>query len=146
MSLQVAGIEIHPAIIAPLDPEFLPASLFNRAYRDLAKGNGPVPLRLALERSDGSFSSFYSCIIPPKAGHQQATLLYVERIVKFLLWQRGGWKLYVGGPVEIGEHIKSVYSPTGARKFDFDFMTTVYERTFEVVVTSAESVPHTKEA
>src|ERR1700756_1653617 len=146
MSLQVAGMAIHPAVIAPLDPEFLPASLFNRAYRDLAKRNRPVPLRLALERSDGSISSFDTCIIPPRAGHLEATLLYVERIVKFLVWQRGGWKLYVGGPREIGEHIKAVYSATGARKFDFDFMTTVYERTFEVVVTSAESVPHTKEA
>jgi predicted NBD/HSP70 family sugar kinase len=145
MGLQIARIAIHPVVIAPLDPEFLPASLFNRAYRELAKRNGPVPLRLALERSDGSISGFDTCIMPPKSGYLEATLLYIERIVKFLLWQRGGWKLYVGGPEEIGQHIKSIYSPTGARKFDFDFMTTVYERTFEVVVTRAESVPPAKE-
>ena len=37
--------------------------------------------------------------------------MYVERLVKFLLWQRGGWKVYVGGPTSIGEHIRKTYAP-----------------------------------
>ncbi len=53
--------------------------------------------------------------------------------------------MYVGGPGKIGQYIKSVYSPQGARKFDFDFMGTVYERPFEVVVTSADAVPPAQE-
>ena len=145
MSLSVAGIEVDPAIIPPLDPSFLPASLFNREYHKLVSAVGSVPLRLALEGSDGSISEFRTSVVPPAAGHLQATLLLIERTVKFLLWQRGGWKLYVGGPAEVGEHIKSVYSPTGARKFDFAFMSSVYEHPFEVVVTSAEAVPPSKE-
>jgi len=145
MSLQVAGIEVNPAIIAPLDPSFLPASLFTRKYRELVSASGGVPLRLALERGDGSISTFCTSVLTPSAGHLAATLLHVERIVKFLLWQRGGWKLHVGGRAEIGHHIKAVYSPTGARKFDYEFMGTVYERPFEVLVTSSESVPQAKE-
>jgi len=145
MSLQVAGIEVNPAIIAPLDPGFLPASLFTRKYRELVSASGGVPLRLALERGDGSISTFCTSVLTPSAGHLAATLLHVERIVKFLLWQRGGWKLNVGGPAEIGHHIKAVYSPTGARKFDYEFMGTVYERPFEVLVTSSESAPQAKE-
>ena len=145
MSLQVGEIEVNPAIIAPLDPGFLPASLFTREYRALVSASGGVPLRLALERGDGSISTFCTSVLTPSAGHLAATLLHVERIVKFLLWQRGGWKLHVGGPAEIGNHIKAVYSPTGARKFDYEFMGTVYERPFEVLVTSAESVPQAKE-
>jgi len=58
MSLQVAGIEVNPAIIAPLDPGFLSASLFTRNYRELVSGSGGVSLRLALERGDGSISTF----------------------------------------------------------------------------------------
>ena len=139
------GIEINPAIIAPLDPGFLPASLFTRKYRELVSASGGVPLRLALERGDGSISRFCTSVVPLSAGHLAATLLYVERIVKFLLWQRGGWRVYVGGPTDIGEHIKAVYSSTGARKFDFQFMSTVYEHPFEVVVTSAAAVPEAKE-
>lgn len=145
MSLQVAGIEINPAIIAPLDPGFLPASLFTRKYRELVSALGGVPLRLALERGDGSISTFCTSVVPPSAGHVAATLLYVERIVKFLLWQRGGWRVYVGGPSDIGEHISAVYSSTGPRKFDFEFMSSVYEHPFEVVVTQAEAVPPSKE-
>src|SRR5579864_7559308 len=145
MSLSVAGIEVNPAIIPPLDPSFLPASLFIREYRKLVSAHGGVPLRLALERADGSISEFRTSVVPPAAGHVQATLLLIERTVKFLLWQRGGWKLYVGGPAEVGKHIKSVYSPTGARKFDFAFMSSVYEHPFAVVVTSADAVPPSKE-
>jgi predicted NBD/HSP70 family sugar kinase len=146
MSLQVAGININPAIIAPLDPGFLPASLFTRKYRELVSASGGVPLRLALERGDGSISTFSTSVVPLSAGHLAATLLYVERIVKFLLWQRGGWRIHVGGPAEIGEHIKAVYSPTGPRKFDFEFMSTVYEHRFEVVVgTSDLAVPQAQE-
>jgi predicted NBD/HSP70 family sugar kinase len=145
MSLTVAGIEVRPAFVAPLDPGFLPAALFSREYRKLAAASGAVPLKMALERPDGSVSRFDTVVIPPDKGHLEATLLYIERIVKFLLWQRGGWKLQIGGPSKIGEHIKSVYSPNGARKFDYDFMGTVYEKPFEVVVTSADAIPPAKE-
>ena len=140
MALRVAGIEVNPAVVAPLDPGFLPASLFSRRYRELARGG--VPLRLAVERADGSISMFSTTV-----GVQlEATPLYVERIVKFLLWQRGGWRVYAGGPAEIGRHIRSVYSPKGARRFDFEFMGGVYERPFEVLLTTAEGVPDSREA
>jgi predicted NBD/HSP70 family sugar kinase len=73
------------------------------------------------------------------------TMLYVERLVKFLLWARGGWKLYVGGPKPIGESIRKGYSPRGVRKFDCDMMTAAYLNKFEVVVTTADKVPAAKE-
>lgn len=146
MELEVAGIRVTPAVVGPLDPQFLPAALFNREYRRLGTSTGTVPAHLALERADGSISRFDTSVIPPSVGRADATLLFIERIVKFLLWQRGGWKLYVGGPAEIGQYIKSVYSPTGARKFDFAFMGTVYERAFEVVVTTADAVPAARES
>src|SRR6516162_2074209 len=145
MGLHVAGIEVPPALIAPLDREFLPAALFSRKYRQLASASGAVPLRLAVERGDGSISTYETVLIPPKAAHVDATQLYVERIVKMLLWQRGGWKVYVGGPAEIGNHIRQVYSPTGTRKFDYEFMGDVYEHKFEVVATTADRVPPRKE-
>jgi predicted NBD/HSP70 family sugar kinase len=145
MNLQVAGIEVNPAVVAPLDAGFLPAALFTRKYRELVSARGGVPLRVALERGDGSISTFTTNVVRPSTGHLEATLFHVERIVKFLLWQRGGWKVYVGGPAEIGRHIKSVYSPTGARRFDYEFMGGVYEHPFEVIVTAAEAVPLARE-
>jgi len=145
MKLQRAGIEVSPAVVAPLDPDFLPAVLFNRKYRELVSAISGVPLKLALERGDGSTSTYCTQVCPPGSSLWPATATYVERIVKFLLWQRGGWRVYVGGPIAIGEHIKAAYSPTGARSFDAGFMGGVYERPFEVVVAQPEDVPEARE-
>jgi predicted NBD/HSP70 family sugar kinase len=146
MNLELAGVQISPAVTAPLDPDFLSAALFNKKYRQLSVRVGETPLNLALERGGGSRSRYDTFVIPPAKGHLEATQIYVERIVKFLLWQRGGWRLYIGGPVEIGNHIKAVYSATGPRKFDVDFMATVYEHPFEVVVTYSDGVPAAAES
>jgi predicted NBD/HSP70 family sugar kinase len=128
-------------VLAPLDAGFLPASLFNRKYRESARARG-VPLRLALERGDGSVSTWCTTVLP----EHPATAMYVERAVKFLLWQRGGWRIHVGGPAEIGERIRATYSPSGARSFDAEFMGGVYEHAFQVVVTTPECVPDTRES
>ena len=72
-------------------------------------------------------------------------LPYVERLVKFLLWQRGAWRIVVGGPPEIGEHLRAVYAPGGARAFDRDFMAGVYEKPFTVETTRADLAPEAAE-
>ncbi|MGE5074189.1 MAG: ROK family protein, partial [Anaerolineae bacterium] len=65
---------------------------------------------------------------------------------KFLLWQRGGYKLYIGGPHTVGEHIRQVYASTGERAFDCQFMgEQVYQQPFEVVVCNPEDVPAARE-
>src|SRR5689334_16616487 len=95
-------------ITAPLDPEFQPAALFNRHYVVSAKKSGKaVPLVIALER-EGGFVSRYETVVHPDANVE--TLRYVERIVKFLLWARGGKKIHFGGPAEIGRYIQRCYS------------------------------------
>ncbi len=129
--------------IAPLDPDFQPASLFNRNYLAATRQSGQtVPLVIGLER-DGGFISRYETMV--KAEPDADTLRYVERLVKNLLWIRGGWKIYFGGPPEIGQYIRQHYSLHGARKFDVELMGRVYERPFEVALMSAESVPAEKE-
>ena len=145
MQVPFAELKIQPRFVPPLDPDFLPAGLFNRAYRELARGRGAVPLALALERADGSLSRYDTIVAAPGTLPQELTNFYVERIVKFLLWQRGGYKVYVGGPQDIGRYIASAYAPGGARQFDAEFMGGVYERPFEVVVTTPEGVPETRE-
>jgi predicted NBD/HSP70 family sugar kinase len=128
---------------APLDPEFQPAILFNRAYVAAAKKSGrAVPLVFGLERENQLVSRCETVVLPDA---DAATLLYVERLVKFLLWARGGWKLYLGGPKKIGEFIRQHYSPHGKRKFDCNMMTAAYGEKFQVVITTAEKVPSAKE-
>jgi predicted NBD/HSP70 family sugar kinase len=138
-------IIIQPKIIPPLDQMFRPASLFNRAFRVEVAAVG-VPLIIGLERSPNVISTFETRVFPdghPRAGEN---FYYIERIVKFLLWQRGGYKLYIGGPRTIGEHIREVYSPQGERRFDYHFLSDqVYERPFTVVVCDPDGVPATTE-
>jgi predicted NBD/HSP70 family sugar kinase len=132
-----------PAISAPLDPGFEPAVLFNRAYLGKVRASGKgVPLVLGLERENGLVSRFETNVRPDA---DAATLRYVERIVKFLIWSRGGWKLHVGGPKAIAESIRKTYSARGARKFDCEMMALAYGRKFEVVSTTPGKVPAAKD-
>ena len=130
-------------IPAPLDRDFLPAAIFNRHYLQSAHATGKaVPLVLGLERECGLVSRFETHINPSADAE---TLRYVERIVKFLLWARGGWKLHVGGPKAIGDFIHKTYSGRGARKFDCEMMALAYGRKFEVILTTADKVPAAKD-
>jgi predicted NBD/HSP70 family sugar kinase len=136
---------ILPKIFPPLDEGFRPAILANRNFQAQVKPVG-VPLVIGLERSGGEFSRFETTVYPednPKAG---TNFQYVERLVKFLLWQRGGFRVYIGGARDIGEHICKCYAPEGRQRFDHHFMgEQVYERTFEVISCDADKVPASRE-
>lgn len=97
---------------------------------------------IGVEREAGLVSRYETRVLP---GGSAETLRYVERLIKTLLWARGGWRIHVGGPAEIGAHIRDAYGPTGARAFDSDLMSKVYERPLEVVVCGANDVPAARE-
>ncbi|MDM8529015.1 ROK family protein [Anaerolineales bacterium HSG24] len=138
---------VKPNFVPPLDEGYRPAVLANRAYKQaVAESGDGVDLVLALKRADGSISRYELTVFPEGHAQAEANLQYVERIAKFLLWQRGGWKLYVGGPESIGNHIKQVYSADGERAFDYKFMgEKVYENPFTVEICSAQDVPSANE-
>ncbi len=133
---------IPPTTPPPLDPDFRPAALANQAFRQAALAAGGAPLVIALERTHGAVSRYDTTVFPedhPRAGEN---LFYVERLVKFLLWQRGGWKISICGPKAIGEHIRHLYAPDGERAFDYRFMgEKVYRRPFTVEVCDAGGAP-----
>jgi predicted NBD/HSP70 family sugar kinase len=129
--------------VPPLDPDFQPAVLFNHHYVAAAKATcRAVPLVLGLERENGLISRYETVTLPSA---DEATARYVERLVKFLLWSRGGWRLFIGGPKPIADFIRKTYSRRGARRFDVEKMSLAYGRDFEVVLTSPEKVPAARE-
>jgi predicted NBD/HSP70 family sugar kinase len=138
---------VEPKFRPPLDPAFRPAVLANRAFREAVKASGGgEPLVFGLERPDGSVSRFETEVFP--AGHPRVgeNLRYAERIFKFLLWQRGGFRAYVGGPPAVQEHIRLAYAPAGTRSFDHHFMgEKVYDRLFTVVACDTSQVPAERE-
>jgi predicted NBD/HSP70 family sugar kinase len=122
-----------PTVPPPLDPDFRPISLGNRRYRRAVwAAANTVPLAIALERNDGCTSVFTARIFGPGSDHDAATRTYVERLVKFLLWQIGAWKITIGGPPPITDFIRQTYSHNGARSFDVKLMESVYEKRFTV--------------
>lgn len=135
-------LEVGPRHAPPLHASFRPAALGNRAFRAaVAESGGGVPLVIGLERNAGSVSVYRTSVFAAGAKGAADNLRYAERIVKMLLWQKGGWKIVAGGPPEIGAHLKKLYAPGGAREFDASLMGGVYERDFTVETTSAAAVP-----
>jgi len=138
---------VEPRVPAPLDPGFRPAVLANRAFqKEIDEAGGGVPLILCLERAEGAISRFETRVFPEGHPRAEANLKYAERIFKFLLWQWGGWKGWIGGPRAIGEFIKTTYAPGGAREFDFHFMgEDVYDKPFTVIPCDASEAPAARE-
>ena len=136
---------IEPKIAPPLDGSFRPAVLANRNFLRAIETIG-VKAVIGIERSDGEFSRFETKVYPEDHLNFKFNLQYVERIVKFLLWQRGGHALYIGGSSRIADHIREVYSASGAQKFDHQFMgNQVYEKEFTVISCATNEVPAARE-
>ncbi len=137
---------VEPKVPAPLDPQFRPAALAVKRFQEkVAQSPHATPLRIALEREKGLISVYETQVFGDGAPEFEENYRFVERLIKTLLWARGGWRVVVGGPRKIGEYIQKVYSPDGQQAFDFEFMGDVYEKPFTVEVCDADGVPEPKE-
>ena len=142
-----AHVSVSPKFRPVLDPEFLPASLWNRAYRALVHAGKLSPLGLALERSDGSVSVFRTAILPHEGASEALNQRYTERLLKYLLWQKGGYRITVAGEPRIAEYLRGVYAADGARAFDYRFMgERVYGSPMTFVSVPYEQCPEERES
>ncbi len=141
-------LKVKPAVSPPLDSSFRPAFLGNRRFAEAVKASREgVPLKLALERSGGQVAVYSTLTFPEGHPQSEAATRHAERILKFLLWQKGGAKAYVLGPASIAVRLKKAYGPGGERVFDADFMAEVYEKPyFEVVTVGERDFPREYEA
>lgn len=128
---------VSPRVTPVLDPAFRPAVLANRAFRSLVQQSGaPVPVRLALEQTDGTASHFSTQVLPESHPQAQANAFYLERIAKFLLWSRGGWRIHVDGPAALAAGLAAHYRDTPAGKFDSHLVgERMFDHPIEVVCT-----------
>ena len=140
-----ARLEVHVRHRPELDPGFLPAVSWNRAYAAAVRANrASAPLGLALLRQDGTVFTHRTRILPPSAAHHALNLRYVERLVKFLLWQKGGSTILVSGCDPLARTLGTCYGAKGARAFDRDFLG---RRVFgqPIQVKPAEKLPKARE-
>ena len=128
-----------PQIIPPLDPLFRPAVLANRAVGAAASAAGrAVPLGIAIEQSDGSVFHTATELLPENHPQAAANFAHVERLAKFLLWSRGGWRIHLAGAAEVTTHLQrglqAHYRDTATGRFDSGMVGgKIFDRPLEIV-------------
>lgn len=122
-----------PQLQPVLDPGFRPASLARRCFDRSAT----IPVRLALEQTDGSVFHHGLKVLPANvAGAAEINAFFTERLVKFLLWAYGGRNIYVDGPVEIAEALARHYREDATGKFDSEIIgERIYDAPLRVIST-----------
>jgi predicted NBD/HSP70 family sugar kinase len=145
-AVPVDDLTVNPRHIPELHPEFVPASLWTREFHDLCGRKGERPIGLALMRSDGTGSTHRDKVLPALPHFEQLNLRHVERIVKFLLWARGGNQLLVAGAPELVPILQGIYSATGDRAFDADFVLRVFNEELVIEAVSESDLPEPRAA
>ncbi|MBR2425162.1 MAG: ROK family protein [Lentisphaeria bacterium] len=137
-----------PAVVPCLDPDFVPAVLWDRAFCDAVKASGRVrKVKIAMERGAESVSVYDTILFDnPTAEEAKANLFYVERLVKAMFWVKGGAKVTIAGDRTVAEEMAKIYALNGgARAFDAEVMGGIYNTPVEFVYADYENAPAPKE-
>ena len=135
----------HPAAgDAPLDSGFRPMIQALAAAR-AAPTPGGATLAIAWERDNGCVAR-YDLTLPPAAEGEDVVFRLAERVVKFLLWSAGGWRLMLAGPEGLCRRLQVEYSAQGRRAFDANLMQQVYGRPMTVALFRPEEMPASRDA
>lgn len=139
---------VPPRVMPPLDPAFRPAVLARRELVDAIERSGrSVPVSVAVEQPGGSV--FLRDVAVFEDGHPDAAAGYAfcERLLKAMLWSRGGCRIWVDGPVGLVESLRRHYADDPAGKFDARIIgETVYGAPLELIAAGRSSFPEDRPA
>ena len=116
---------------AAYDPGFQPIVKYVEAFERDVKDAPHKPIAISVERNKGYIHTLKMDVFSDGVADERNNHV-VERIVKTFLWIYGGWKIVISGSKPIFDYIASCYAKDGARAFDNDFMSGVYETEFKV--------------
>jgi predicted NBD/HSP70 family sugar kinase len=106
-------------ISPPLDPDFVPPVLWHQDYDRLcADDPHSREVTIAICRPGGTTFVHQMTVLPASDEHAAGNLKRVERVVKMLLWQKGGSKIMISEAPELVREIGGHYSSAGDRNFD----------------------------
>ena len=126
--MQHCGIEVVIKNKPELDRDFIPIHKFNQTFLKTAT----KPFSLAIERNDKQIY-VKNTFIHGDEKNADADLYYIDRLVKFELWHKGGFRIYIKGDDSLFERLKREYSPGGARAYDAEFFGGIYQTGFEII-------------
>ncbi len=128
-----------------LDKHFQPMILALNEYEKAVAASGNTQKVTIVAERNGGYNYVYAYeAFADGTGHDEENLRIAERLAKTVLWVVGGYKLMIAGSRKIYEGIKAAYSMEGARAFDVDFMSGVYEKPFEVCYLEENEIPAAK--
>lgn len=136
MEKKVNSIKMDVRCTPVLDPAYIPFAKYYEAFLKTAE----KPFAISIEREDDQVQVFETKIHGTDERFEE-DFIFVERLAKFLIWARGGFRLTLSGDDRIAARIAATYASAGKRAFDFNFMANVYEKPFEVVATAYADRP-----
>ncbi len=141
--LNQIGKAAKPAIVPVLDPDFIPAVLWDREFKKAVQASGrSKDVVIAVERSPKSISTYKTVMFADASPDEAAAnARHAERLVKSLLWIRGGHKVTIAGDKGAAEALSKIYCSKGERDFDFRMMGRIYSGRMEVVYADLKDAP-----
>ncbi len=125
--MELFGIEAPCKVKPALEKEFIPIALWTKRYLQKARETFTVAIT----------GDHHRCVVTRTkirndGSSLEADKFYVTQLVKTLLWMYGGYKISIVGSKTMFKHIQTTFSLSGARSFDVEFMSSVYQEPFTV--------------
>ena len=137
--MEFLGVQLSVENRPELDPAFIPLHKFNEAFLKTAR----KPVGLAAERSNGEMASCRTFIHGTEE-MRAADYYYINRLVKTMLWMKGGFRIYVSGDEGVYTYLRQAFSQGGEQDFDWGYFSDIYERPFEVLL--VDELPESKDS
>lgn len=136
-------ITTQAKITPVLDPGFVPAVLWNRAFEEkVATDPDAHDVEIALGRTDGTVFRRSARVLSHEGENQATNIKYIERLIKFMLWSQGGSKIYIAGNDAIAAALADIYSENGIRSFDWDIVGDgMFGEFIKVIPTTMTEIP-----
>ena len=135
---EVPALRVTP----PLDPTFRPAGRARRAHEARIRASGHAQrVTLAVEQPGGTVTRHDTLAWPD--GHPDAARghHHAERLLKTLLWARGGHRVHVDGPGGLVTFLRRHYAEDSTGIFDARISEEIYLRPLELALTPRDEMP-----
>ncbi len=136
------GLKVKPV----LDEGFVPAVLWRRAFQEKVVADaGAHDVQIALGRLDGTTFRSDVRLLTHEGENVALNLKYVERLIKFLLWGKGGCNIFIAGNDTLAAELAEYYCEGGKQEFDWKTIGYgMFKQSIQVIATTKEEIPAEK--